>query len=59
MKKFDDEIFYGISLNGKKPHDWSKDLPEVERTNIDLELLYDSCEIVKMNVTYESVEKLR
>jgi hypothetical protein len=59
MKKFKDEILYGISLDGRKPSMWDEDLPEVEKTNTDLRLLYDSCEIIKKNVTYELVEKLR
>ena len=58
MGKFEDETFYGISVNGREPCTWDKEIPDLEKTNLKFELLYKSCEIIKKNVTYESVKKL-
>jgi len=58
MGKFENETFYGISVDGRKPSTWDIEIPDLEKTNIKFDLLYKSCEVIKKNVTYESVKKL-
>lgn len=58
MGKFENEILYGISINGKKPHGWDKEYPNIPPI-LNLEQLYKSVEIIKKEVTYQSVAKIR
>lgn len=58
MEKFENETLYGISVDGRKPCAWDKEIPDLEKTNLKFDLLYKSCEVIKKNVTYESVKKL-
>jgi hypothetical protein len=58
VEKFKDEVLYGISINGKKPCIWDKEIPDMEKTNLKFELLYDSCEIIEKDIIYKSVKKL-
>lgn len=58
MGKFENEILYGVSINGKKPHTWDKVYPNVPST-LNLEQLYKSVEIIKKEVTYQLVAKIR
>lgn len=58
MEKFENEILYGVSINGKKPHAWDKVYPNVPST-LNLEQLYKSVEIIKKEVTYQLVAKIR
>lgn len=61
MGKFENETLYGISINGKKPSIWEEERPNVEKSNLDLNLLkpfYGTYEVVKMSITYEVDEKI-
>lgn len=58
MEKFKSQTFYGISVDGKKPCMWDEEMPDLEKTNLNFELLYDCCEIIEKNVTYKSVKKI-
>jgi len=58
MEKYKRQIFYGISIDGKKPCIWDEQMPDLEKTNLNFSLLYNSCEIIEKNVTYKSVKKI-
>ncbi len=58
MGKFENEILYGISINGRKPHRWDQEYPNIAQI-LNLEQLYKSVEIIKKEVTYQPVEKMR
>ena len=50
---------YGVSINGKKPRMWDEEYPDILNQNLNFEQLYKSVEIIRKNVTYQSVEKIR
>lgn len=58
MGNFENETLYGISVDGRRPSAWNKEIPDLEKTNLKFDLLYKSCEVIKKNVTYESLKKL-
>lgn len=57
MEKFENEVLYGISINGKKPHRWDPEYPSISPI-LNLEQLYKSVEVIKKEVTYQSVAKI-
>lgn len=59
MKNIKDEVLYGVSINGKKPSMWDEEYPDILNQNLNFEQLYKSVEIIRKNVTYQSVEKIR
>lgn len=58
MGEFENETFYGISIDGRKPCTWDKEIPDLENTNLKFDLLYKSCEIIRKTVTYDPMKKL-
>ena len=59
MENIKDEVLYGVSINGKKPRMWDEEYPDILNQNLNFEQLYKSVEIIRKNVTYQSVEKIR
>ena len=60
LEKMQNEVLYGISVNGKKPHEWNNERPDIKQSNLDLDMLkhiYKSYEVIKMKITYEVEEK--
>lgn len=59
MERIENEVFYGISINGKKPNEWGNEYPNIP-DSLNLEVLqYKRVEIIKKDVTYQSVEKVK
>lgn len=57
--KNENEVLYGISIDGRKPCMWSEEYPDLRKLNLNFDLLYKSVEIIKKSVTYQSVTKIR
>jgi len=58
LKNLKSETLYGISVDGKKTCIWDEEMPDPEKTNLKLELLYESYEIVEKNISYKLLKKL-
>lgn len=56
--KFENEVLYGISINGRMPHRWDQEYPNIPPM-LNLEQLYKSVEIIKKEITYHLAEKIR
>jgi len=59
MNKFEDEVLYGISINGMKPSTWSKEYPSKNEMNFNSAPQFESIEIIEKDVTYENVAKIK
>lgn len=57
--KIENEVMYGISIDGRKPSTWSEEYPDLTKLNLNFDLLYKSVEIIKKSVTYQPVTKIR
>lgn len=58
MTKFEDEVLYGISIDGNRPGVWSKEYPSAHEIEFNSAPQYKSIEIIEMDVTYETVAKI-
>lgn len=59
MNKFEDEVLYGISIDGNKPGLWSEKYPSEQEIEFNLAPRFKTIEIVEKAVTYETVAKIR
>jgi len=59
MARFEDEVLYGISIDGNQPGVWDENYPSQKEIDFYSAPQYKSIEVIEKDVTYENVAKIR